>query len=412
MLYSTNSPRVAKSRCRPMCAKLQCEALENRLVPTLIPIGGTSGVDVYQLSNVSGELHVVVTPSVGHGLEYYLAAGDSAEINGESGDDLFVVFDGLPTNIPVTIDGGTSLGGASDRDKISTRSSTGRQWDITGMNSGTLGTITFRSIDDLRCEASGNAGDRFVMHPGGSISYSINGGNKPHSVLDYSLWNTGVTVDLFARTGPGIVPVGTDTSTGIRDMAGVIGSNFNDVITGTSGTQILRGGLGNDTLYGRSGEDILIGGDGNDRLFGEGNRDLLIGGRSSGMGSFNGDQLDGGGNEDILIGGSTSYDVYSWTAHDSLIRIMNVWKDTSSYETRVNALRMGVGGVPRLDLSTVFDDGGNDNFTGGPGRDWFHTEPDGSMPSRFGQPVSWVYDYLADRGFDEAGMPLVSEFVD
>jgi Ca2+-binding RTX toxin-like protein len=71
-----------------------------------------------------------------------------------------------------------------------------------------------------------------------------------------------VTVTLAT---PGVaqntVNAGTDTLTSIENL---VGSDFNDTLTGDAGANVLDGGLGDDTLNGGGGADSLIGGDGND----------------------------------------------------------------------------------------------------------------------------------------------------
>lgn len=82
--------------------------------------------------------------------------------------------------------------------------------------------------------------------------------------LDYSADPAGVNVDLAAATvtdGYG----DTDTITGFRS---VIGSAFNDILTGADSDDILRGGAGNDVVTGGEGDDTLDGGDGNDQMAG------------------------------------------------------------------------------------------------------------------------------------------------
>jgi hypothetical protein len=44
----------------------------------------------------------------------------------------------------------------------------------------------------------------------------------------------------------------------------IIGSEFNDVLTGGKGNDTLQGGAGDDLLIGGLGSDVLIGGDGDD----------------------------------------------------------------------------------------------------------------------------------------------------
>src|SRR5204862_1347204 len=97
---------------------------------------------------------------------------------------------------------------------------------------------------------------------------------------------------------------------------------------------ILSGGAGSDLLRGGQGNNILLGGTGNDTLFGNRGRDLLIGGEGR-------DLLRGESNDDLLIGGSTSYD----DNDSSLLQILAAWTSTDSYNTRVDKLRNGIGGV-------------------------------------------------------------------
>ena len=50
----------------------------------------------------------------------------------------------------------------------------------------------------------------------------------------------------------------------VKQFENVIGSNFNDSITGNASANSLNGGLGNDTLFGSAGNDTLNGGAGSD----------------------------------------------------------------------------------------------------------------------------------------------------
>jgi uncharacterized protein (TIGR03118 family) len=141
---------------------------------------------------------------------------------------------------------------------------------------------------------------------------------------------------------------------------GYAGNDHIEISPQITVTAILDGGAGNDHLVSGGGNDILLGGTGKDELNGRGGRDLLIGGDGK-------DTLIGGKGDDLLIGGSTLYDVNS----AALLQILNEWTSTDSYNTRVDKLRNGTGGLPILDATTVFDDGVRDQLVGGPGLDWF-----------------------------------------
>ena len=72
--------------------------------------------------------------------------------------------------------------------------------------------------------------------------------------------NSGVTVNLATGTSSGtlandVAKVGTDSFTGVNS---VIGSGFDDIITGNSASNILNGGSGNDTIDGGGGTDLAV----------------------------------------------------------------------------------------------------------------------------------------------------------
>ena len=84
-----------------------------------------------------------------------------------------------------------------------------------------------------------------------------------------------VTVDLAAGTASGD---GTDT---LESIENVIGSAFDDTITGDGGANVLRGEAGNDTLIGGAGDDTLLGGTGDDDMDGGDGTDVCNGGPGS-----------------------------------------------------------------------------------------------------------------------------------
>jgi Ca2+-binding RTX toxin-like protein len=103
----------------------------------------------------------------------------------------------------------------------------------------------------------------------------------------------GVTVSVQAGTaldGWG----NTDTLSNIEN---VVGSTFNDALTGNGGNNRIEGREGADALTGNDGNDTLDGGAGNDTLDGGAGTDVLNGGIGS-------DTLDGGLGNDIMSGGS------------------------------------------------------------------------------------------------------------
>ena len=93
----------------------------------------------------------------------------------------------------------------------------------------------------------------------------------------------------------------------------VSGGAGNDVLRGTSRSDVICGRGGNDTIYAGAGHDLVVGGNGNDRLYGRTGRDYLTGGPGN-------DLLSAGGSEDELLGGR-GRDVL--TARDRITDVVN-----------------------------------------------------------------------------------------
>ena len=114
---------------------------------------------------------------------------------------------------------------------------------------------------------------------GGAGADTLSGG-AGLDIVDYSASDTAVNVDLSTGTYSGGDATG-DTGSGID---GIIGSDFNDTLTGFDGvfdggttTNYIDGGAGNDFVDGLDGGDTLIGGADNDTVLGSGGDDVLYG---------------------------------------------------------------------------------------------------------------------------------------
>lgn len=119
-------------------------------------------------------------------------------------------------------------------------------------------TINGLGGDDLLNGGSGNdainGGDGNDVLIGGLGDDALNGGAGTDTA-DYAGASGGVTVNLATGTASGAA--GNDTLAGIED---ILGSTFNDVLTGDGNANILRGNGGIDTLNGGGGNDTLIAG--------------------------------------------------------------------------------------------------------------------------------------------------------
>jgi Ca2+-binding RTX toxin-like protein len=104
---------------------------------------------------------------------------------------------------------------------------------------------------------SGDAGDDVIVT--GSTSTTV----------VYAFAAAGVTVDLERGSATG---EGSDTFVGVHN---VVGTEFGDVIQGSSGFNCLDGLGGDDVLLGLAGEDCLYGGTGSDTIDGGDGNDLV-----------------------------------------------------------------------------------------------------------------------------------------
>lgn len=191
-------------------------------------------------------------------------------------------------------------------------------WTLVAANTGYLDSgLGFYEVENLM---GGLNADTFVFQDGASISSVIDGAGGVNT-LDYSAYTTDVYVNLNTGAATGVSLIG----------------NISNV----------TGGFGNDVLVGVGG-NVLQGGSG---------RDLLIAGGTAST-------LEGGEGDDLLIGGTTAYDL----DEAALFAIRDYLAGADDYATRVANLTAGAG-VPVLDASTVFSNGGGNALLGGEGLD-------------------------------------------
>jgi Ca2+-binding RTX toxin-like protein len=106
-------------------------------------------------------------------------------------------------------------------------------------------------------------------------SFNIEAESRGVDTIDLSDFPSGATIDL------GITGLINDTAVGLQaviagqlglillgSIENVIGTEFDDLLIGSSEGNLLDGRGGHDQIWGLGGDDILIGGTGNDLLFG------------------------------------------------------------------------------------------------------------------------------------------------
>ena len=125
-----------------------------------------------------------------------------------------------------------------------------------------------------------------------SVKY-IQIGNNPNDtkLLSELLLNDGkfVTIEGFENRGNYLIGTVYNDS--------ITGGYFADIISGGEGHDYIDGGAGNDKLYGHNGKDTILGGDGNDYIDGGVDDDSLLGGAGN-------DTIRGGDGDDYIEGGT------------------------------------------------------------------------------------------------------------
>jgi Ca2+-binding RTX toxin-like protein len=230
-----------------------------------------------------------------------ISGNDSLE--GTAGDDY---IDGLlGDDILIGDGGGDTLNGGDGSDTASYENSAAAVTVDLGASGGPTATggdaagDTLSSIENLIGSAyvddlTGDAGDNTIEGLAGGDD--IDGGAGSNDTASYEHSTAGVTIDLGAVGGPtasGGHAAG-DTLTGIENL---IGSDFNDSLTGDTDDNVIHGLDGHDSITGGDGKDTLFGGGGADTLTGQNGNDTLYGGDNS-------DFLDAGSGDDTLYGGS------------------------------------------------------------------------------------------------------------
>jgi len=132
-------------------------------------------------------------------------------------------------------------------------------------------------------------------------------------------------------------------------MATISGSHGSDKIKGTSNDDVLKGNAGNDVIKGGKGDDTIQGGSGNDKLYGENGEDILLG--NSGI-----DHLYGGNDNDIFNNIEDDY-VYGGSGND-VFNLIDSW-DSLIYNQNYNDL---TGDDKPGPIYKIYGESGNDVF--------------------------------------------------
>ena len=328
--------------------------------------------------------------------------GDNADntlIGNELEDDLILglggndILRGLGLND--TLDGGLGndiLDGGTGIDTALYESATGgvtvNLSVAVAQNTGAAGLDTLVSIENVR---GSNFGDRLTGNGGNNLlegrdgndvlaggagndtlqggqgNDTLNGG-VGNDVIDggagvntatYASSAAAVAVDLRILAAQNTGGAGIDTLSGIDHL---IGTAFNDRLTGDADRNTLRGLDGNDRLLGGTGDDILRGEGGNDSLNGGLDNDTIDGGAGIDTADYAGAPVRVTVNLGLVGPQNTN-----GAGIDTLVGIENLsgsaFNDALTGDTLNNMLSGGAGN------DALLGGDGNDNLNGGAGND-------------------------------------------
>ena len=176
----------------------------------------------------------------GWGVNNTLEGGPGADIiDGWYGVNT-VTYEGSSAGVYVNLATGEAYGGDADGDVLegSLQNLTGSAYDDTLVGTSAANTL------------SGNAGDDTFVYSGGGDAYL---GGDGFDTVDYSGAGSAITVNLQNGSSGGAASGDSYSS-----IEKIIGTRYNDTLTGNSSGDTFEGGGGTDTISGGSGSDTYI----------------------------------------------------------------------------------------------------------------------------------------------------------
>ena len=189
-----------------------------------------------------------------------------------------------------------------------------------GAGTDTVADILYGGADDDTLDG-GQGNDRLYGGTGNDLIFAgafgdpdsdyLDGGAGQDTV-DFSSGNSGIDIALVAGNDV-FDPAGAnnrnrDTLVGIEH---IVGTNFDDNITGDTVANILYGGANSDVLSGGGNDDTLYGGTEADTVAGDAGADLLYGGAGA-------DNVSGGAGTDVMYGDAGTDNMAGGTEADTI----------------------------------------------------------------------------------------------
>lgn len=345
-----------------------------------VTLGGTAPINVFTSDGTS----VVI----GNGGANQITGGAAADllIGGDGNDTLIggmgadtldgaagvdtINYAAAGSLVNVSLYERRAVGGAGNDELISIENVTGSAFDDVLFGNEVANTLLGGAGNDLLDGREGDdtidggAGDDVLL---GALGHDTLIGGPGNDTANYAAAPSAIFVYLNSTPGNNNL-WGVDT---IIQVENVIGTPFNDSITGTADDNILVGGGGQDTLAGGYGTDFLYGGSGDDTLFTGNGSDLLDGGDGNDTVRYTGD-TGTGVNVALFLGSSVTFGT-NFETYVSIEHVIGTQFADHILGTSGTNILLGQAGNDRLEGREGDDslDGqeGDDLLYGGAGED-------------------------------------------
>ncbi|MCF1710655.1 hypothetical protein L0V05_17745 [Tabrizicola sp. J26] len=214
--------------------------------------GGSGSETLVSIENLTGSAYNDVLTGDGGANKLTGNAGNDT-LDGGAGDDTMTGGDG---NDVYTVD--------SAGDVVSETNAVAATGGIDRVNSLLAAYTLGANIEEGRILSAGAAnvtGNTLANTLFAGAGNNVLDGGVGADTASYSFAGGAVTVSLASVGAQATGNSGSDTLLNIENL---MGSAYNDVLTGNTGANRLGGGAGNDTLIGGGGNDTMVGGDGSD----------------------------------------------------------------------------------------------------------------------------------------------------
>ncbi len=348
----------------------------------------------------------------GNGIDRLTGGRGADFLDGGAGTKDYAQYHSSDAAVTINLETGVAAGGHADGDTlVNIERINGSKFDDSLTGDAANNVLIGRNGNDYLAGGLGNdmlnggngddtllGGDGKDNLMGGAGADVLDGGAGDNDRANYRNSKEGVNVDLAAGTASG----GDAEGDTLLNIEQVLGSKFDDTITGDDGSNrligrdgddLLDGGAGNDVLFGGNDNDVLVGGAGKDRLNGgNGDRDTV-------------DYRDSG--EAVQVNLTTKKGTGGDAEGDRIFNVEDIrgsaFDDTLTGADGVNRL-MGNEGDDEL-----FGMGGNDMLLGGEGADLIDGG-DGIDTTNYQHADEGVGVNLATGGF--AGEATGDTFID